>query len=98
MPNACDITRPSHRAVANWQGVFGGDHESWQRFAWWRNAKIFGVRLYTSPARAPGGFRLPIGPTERIWRTHSGKAESLCFPDLLDDPTTRSGSRSFPSI
>jgi molybdopterin-dependent oxidoreductase alpha subunit len=29
--------------------------------------------------RHPGGFRLPLPPTERIWRTASGKAEFITY-------------------
>lgn len=36
--------------------------------------------------RVPGGFRLPLPPTERIWRTPSGKAEFLNFTGLHEDP------------
>jgi molybdopterin-dependent oxidoreductase alpha subunit len=37
--------------------------------------------------RHPGGFRLPLPPTERIWRTASGKAEFLLHGDRADDYT-----------
>ncbi|NTI25766.1 FdhF/YdeP family oxidoreductase [Rhizobium rhizogenes] len=40
---------------------------------------------YNERIRVPGGFRLPIGPTERIWKTPSGKAEFLLFPGLNED-------------
>ncbi|WP_233842585.1 FdhF/YdeP family oxidoreductase [Dyella sp. 2HG41-7] len=36
--------------------------------------------------RVPGGFRLPLPPTERIWNTPSGKAEFLNFTGLHEDP------------
>ena len=36
--------------------------------------------------RVPGGFRLPLPPTERIWNTPSGKAEFLRFTGLHEDP------------
>jgi len=35
--------------------------------------------------RIPGGFRLPLPPTERVWKTASGKAEFLPFPGLEED-------------
>lgn len=35
--------------------------------------------------RKPGGFRLPLPPTERIWKTPSGKAEFLIFEGLSED-------------
>lgn len=36
--------------------------------------------------RVPGGFRLPLPPTERVWNTPSGKAEFLRFVGLREDP------------
>jgi len=30
--------------------------------------------------RHPGGFRLPLGPTERVWHTPSGKAQFIAWP------------------
>jgi molybdopterin-dependent oxidoreductase alpha subunit len=46
---------------------------------------------YNERIRHPGGFRLPLGPTERIWHTKSGKAEFIPFigvseDDALSDP------------
>jgi len=41
---------------------------------------------YNERIRVPGGFRLPLPPTERIWNTPSGKAEFLCFSGLNEDP------------
>ncbi len=32
------------------------------------------------------GFRLPLPPTGRVWKTPSGKAEFLVFPGLNEDP------------
>jgi anaerobic selenocysteine-containing dehydrogenase len=37
--------------------------------------------------RHPGGFRLPLGPTERVWHTKSGKAEFIPFIGLAEDDT-----------
>lgn len=36
--------------------------------------------------RVPGGFRLPLGPTERVWHTASGKAEFIPFQGLHEGP------------
>ncbi|MGH8159574.1 MAG: FdhF/YdeP family oxidoreductase [Rhodanobacter sp.] len=36
--------------------------------------------------RVPGGFRLPLPPTERVWTTPSGKAEFLRFRGMDEDP------------
>lgn len=41
---------------------------------------------YNDRIRIPGGFRLPLPPTERIWNTPSGKAEFLLFGGLEEDP------------
>lgn len=41
---------------------------------------------YNERIRVPGGFRLPLPPTERIWNTPSGKAEFLCFSGVNEDP------------
>jgi molybdopterin-dependent oxidoreductase alpha subunit len=42
-------------------------------------------RDYNARIRRPGGFRLPLGPTERVWRTASGKAEFRLFGGLEED-------------
>jgi molybdopterin-dependent oxidoreductase alpha subunit len=36
--------------------------------------------------RVPGGFRLPLPPTERVWPTASGRAEFLPFVGVQEDP------------
>jgi len=41
---------------------------------------------YNERIRKPGGFRLPIGPAERVWNTPSGKAEFLLFEGVDEDP------------
>jgi molybdopterin-dependent oxidoreductase alpha subunit len=41
---------------------------------------------YNARIKEPGGFRLPLGPTERVWHTASGKAEFIVFPGLDEDP------------
>jgi anaerobic selenocysteine-containing dehydrogenase len=37
---------------------------------------------YNERIRTPGGFRLPVGPSERLWKTPSGKAEFRVFAGL----------------
>jgi molybdopterin-dependent oxidoreductase alpha subunit len=37
---------------------------------------------YNKRIRHPGGFRLPLPPTERVWKTASGKAEFLVYEGL----------------
>ncbi|HVJ43423.1 MAG TPA: FdhF/YdeP family oxidoreductase [Dongiaceae bacterium] len=41
---------------------------------------------YNARIREPGGFRLPLPPTERVWKTPSGKAEFIIFNGLAEDP------------
>ncbi|MES2185909.1 MAG: FdhF/YdeP family oxidoreductase [Pseudomonadota bacterium] len=41
---------------------------------------------YNTRIQEPGGFRLPLGPTERVWHTPSGKAEFLVMPGVQEDP------------
>lgn len=43
--------------------------------------KDFNARI-----RIPGGFRLPLPPTQRQWNTASGKAEFIVSPAILEDP------------
>jgi len=40
---------------------------------------------FNTRIRVPGGFRLPLPPTERKWTTPSGRAEFLCFDGLSED-------------
>jgi anaerobic selenocysteine-containing dehydrogenase len=35
--------------------------------------------------RIPGGFRLPLPPTMRVWNTPSGKAEFIVFQGVVED-------------
>ncbi|MGF6709517.1 molybdopterin-dependent oxidoreductase alpha subunit [Luteibacter sp. W1I16] len=37
--------------------------------------------------RVPGGFRLPLPPTERVWKTPSGKAQLIPFVGVDEDLT-----------
>ncbi len=47
---------------------------------------------YNERIRVPGGFRLPIGPTERVWKTPSGKAEFKLFDGLNEDISLSDGT------
>ena len=40
---------------------------------------------FNSRIRVPGGFRLSLPPTERVWTTASGKAEFIPFKGLTED-------------
>jgi molybdopterin-dependent oxidoreductase alpha subunit len=51
-------------------------------------------RDYNRRIRVPGGFRLPIGPAERVWNTPSGKAEFL----VLDGVEVDRDSGGDPSV
>ena len=46
---------------------------------------------YNERVRRPGGFRLPLPPTERVWPTASGKAQFLVFSGLGEDPQPQDG-------
>jgi molybdopterin-dependent oxidoreductase alpha subunit len=41
---------------------------------------------FNARVRIPGGFRLPLPATQRIWNTPSGKAEFILFKGLNEDP------------
>ncbi|GAB0119371.1 FdhF/YdeP family oxidoreductase [Acidisoma sp. 7E03] len=41
---------------------------------------------YNTRIKEPGGFRLPLPPTERQWKTPSGRAQFLVFPGVTEDP------------
>jgi molybdopterin-dependent oxidoreductase alpha subunit len=41
---------------------------------------------FNNRIRIPGGFRLPLPPTMRVWNTASGKAEFILFQDITEDP------------
>ncbi|MNH08445.1 putative oxidoreductase [compost metagenome] len=44
-----------------------------------------GFDNFNERIRQPGGFRIPLPATERIWMTPSGKAEFFVFPGLHED-------------
>lgn len=41
---------------------------------------------YNDKVRVPGGFRLEVGPSNRVWKTASGKANFLPFDPRGGDP------------
>ncbi len=45
---------------------------------------------YNERIRVPGGFRLPLPPTERVWKTPSGKAQFLPSRGVEEDPVVAS--------
>jgi len=40
---------------------------------------------FNNRIRVPGGFRLSLPPTERVWKTASGRAEFIPFKGLTED-------------
>lgn len=63
---------------------------------------------YNERILKPGGFRLPLPPTERIWKTRSGRAEFLPFKGiqvgglqgggLQEDPVGSPGSLTLTTL
>ncbi|WP_417360060.1 FdhF/YdeP family oxidoreductase [Gallaecimonas pentaromativorans] len=51
---------------------------------------IPGFEDFNARIAKPGGFRLPLPPTERKWTTPSGKAEFYVFPGLHEDKQVHS--------
>ena len=49
-------------------------------------------RDFNARIRIPGGFRLPLPATERVWKTPSGKAEFIIFNGLNEDPVVDDGA------
>jgi molybdopterin-dependent oxidoreductase alpha subunit len=43
-------------------------------------------RDYNARIRKPGGFRLPIAPAERVWKTASSKAQFIVSHGVDEDP------------
>lgn len=41
---------------------------------------------YNERVRIPGGFRLPVPPSERVWKTASGKANFMAYAPKGGDP------------
>ncbi|MGL4959767.1 MAG: FdhF/YdeP family oxidoreductase [Inquilinus sp.] len=56
-------------------------------------------RDYNQRILTPGGFRLPIGPADRVWKTRSGKAEFIIFDGVEEDAVVfRSGILKLATI
>lgn len=51
-------------------------------------ARVFPAAFedYNEKVRVPGGFRLPVGPSDRVWKTATGKANFLVFDPKAGDP------------
>lgn len=69
-------------STVDWQGLIADYDLIRDKIeAVYPNFKDYNLRI-----RRPGGFRLPLGPTERVWHTKSGKAEFIPFMGLTEDP------------
>lgn len=44
---------------------------------------------FNARIRVPGGFRLSVPASERVWKTETGKAQFLVAPGLDEDPRLR---------
>ena len=55
-------------------------------------------RGYNERILKPGGFRLPLPPMERIWKTPSGKARFLPFKGLREDPAAASDTLTLTTL
>ena len=51
-------------------------------------ARVFPAAFegYNDKVRVPGGFRLPVAPSDRVWKTATGKANFLVFDPRGGDP------------
>ncbi|MGV2863494.1 FdhF/YdeP family oxidoreductase [Achromobacter sp. AGC39] len=55
-------------------------------------------RGYNERILKPGGFRLSLPPTERIWKTPTGKAQFLPFKGLREDPAAPSDTLTLTTL
>jgi len=69
-------TLPASRV--DWMGL-AADNDSIRELI---EQAIPGFSNYNERIRVPGGFRLPLPPTERCWPTPSGKAQFSVFPGV----------------
>ena len=72
-----------HDPLIDWTGL-ANDYDAVRALI----ARVFPSAFadYNNKVRVPGGFRLPVGPSDRIWRTASGKANFLVFDPKGGDP------------
>ncbi|OYW97305.1 MAG: CbbBc protein, partial [Caulobacter vibrioides] len=72
-----------HDPLIDWTGL-ANDYDAVRALI----ARVFPSAFadYNDKVRVPGGFRLPVGPSDRIWRTASGKANFLVFDPKGGDP------------
>jgi anaerobic selenocysteine-containing dehydrogenase len=50
-----------------------------------------GFENFNTRIRVPGGFRLPLPPTERKWPTPTGKAQFSVYPGVKEDADVLAG-------
>ena len=59
---------------------------------------IPGFEAFNTRIRTPGGFRLPLPPTERIWRTPTGKAMFSVYTGVNEDADVFGGEQALRLI
>ena len=59
---------------------------------------IPGFEAFNTRIRTPGGFRLPLPPTERIWRTPTGKAMFSVYTGVKEDADVFGGEQALRLI
>lgn len=80
-------------ACVDWQGL-GGDYDRVRGLIEQVFPDQFGN--YNDRIRTPGGFRLPVPTSERVWTTPSGKAAFM--PYVADDPAVDDPTRGDPEV
>jgi molybdopterin-dependent oxidoreductase alpha subunit len=73
------------RHAIDWDGMVG----DYDRIRDAIEAVLPAFAGYNARIKEPGGFRLPLPPTERVWRTASGKAEFIVMAGMPQDPCVR---------
>jgi molybdopterin-dependent oxidoreductase alpha subunit len=66
----------------DWQGMVA----NYDRIRDGIEAVLPAFENYNRRIQEPGGFRLPLGPTRRVWHTASGRAQFLVMPGIREDP------------
>lgn len=56
---------------------------------------VVGFDDFNARVRAPGGFRLPVPPVDRIWPTPTGKAMFSLYKGLSEDAAVEGGMEAF---
>jgi molybdopterin-dependent oxidoreductase alpha subunit len=72
---------PAGRIDADWDALIGDYGLIRDKI----EAVFPGFEGYNERIKKPGGFRMPLPPTERIWKTKSERANFIAFPGLEED-------------